>query len=243
MANDASGGTNRTGIRAAKHGAKALEMVDAALVTNAEAVALAAERVRMARQSDELGSVPPPATVRGAMKALAGAIAGTDATVLLDKLGERLAFERTGVRLYDAFLAKVDAFGDGVANREAVEEIRRDERRHMALLVEVVESLGGDPTAQTPSADVVGVLSTGILQVLSDPRTDLTQCLEALLVAELADNDGWLLLAELARAAGLDEIADRLDDALEDERAHLSWVRAEIADRITEEAGLAGQNR
>src|SRR5688572_5468533 len=143
-------GVNHSGMGAAtKVAAQMLENTELTKPKRGDERGMAKVRMKYAEQAEPVGSMPEPQK------------AGIEA-VLADKLGERLAFERTGVRLYDALLAKVGAFGDGVAHREAVEEIRRDERRHMALLVEVVESLGGDPTAQTPAADVVGVLSTGI---------------------------------------------------------------------------------
>src|SRR3569832_1751142 len=48
-----------------------------------------------------MGSPPPPASVKGMARAGLEAVKGNKASVLLDKLGERLAFERTGTRLYE----------------------------------------------------------------------------------------------------------------------------------------------
>jgi hypothetical protein len=84
----------------------------------------------------------------------------------------------------------------------------------------------------TPSADVAGVEASGIIQVLTDPRTTLTQCLGALLTAELADNDGWKILIAMAEAAGQDELAQRFTGALAEEDHHLASVRAWIAERL-----------
>ena len=53
--------------------------------------------------------MPVPGNLKGAAKAAVKALKGEKAAVFLDKLGERLAFERTGVRLYEAVLAKVPA--------------------------------------------------------------------------------------------------------------------------------------
>jgi ferritin-like metal-binding protein YciE len=44
-------------------------------------------------------------------------------------------------------------------------------------------------------------------------------------VAELTDNDGWRLLIKLAREMGQDEMAGRLQTALEEEERHLASLR------------------
>ena len=73
-------------------------------------------------------------------------------------------------------------------------------------LANVKYTMGADPTAETPSADVIGVASQGLLQVITDPRTTLSQSLEAMLTAELTDNDGWETLAALADDLGQTEL-------------------------------------
>jgi hypothetical protein len=74
----------------------------------------------------------------------------------LELLSECLAFERTGVRLYEALLNKCQTLG--------------------------------------------------ILQVLTDPRSSLAQCLQVMLTAELTDNDGWELLIKPAENLGYDDM-------------------------------------
>ena len=131
-------------------------------------------------------------------------VPGQDPVLLLDKLGERIAFERAGTRLYDALLSKHDAGRTfrGAPSRAELQHIRDQEHEHFLMLVDAMERLGGDPTAVTPSADVQATASKGLPAVLADPRTDLLQCLEAILVAELVDNDCWTALMELAENAG-----------------------------------------
>src|SRR5687767_9837883 len=58
--------------------------------------AISGERAEYAREADPLGSVPPPLTGKGMLDMAATAIKGESPTQLVDKLGERLAFERTG---------------------------------------------------------------------------------------------------------------------------------------------------
>lgn len=71
----------------------------------------------------------------------------------------------------------------------------------------------------------------------TDPRTTLTQCLDTLLVAELADNDGWKVPIAMAEALGMDELARRFTDALVEEDQHLSMVRRRIAERLEGQLG------
>jgi hypothetical protein len=88
-----------------------------------------------------------------------------------------------------------------------------------------MEELGADPTAITPAADVIGVASSGLLQVVTDPRTTLPQSLDALLTAELTDNDGWQMLIELARIYGKEDLVTRFQIAKAAEEVHLAEVR------------------
>jgi rubrerythrin len=178
-------------------------------------------------ESDGVGSIPLPGTVKGALNVGIQMLKGDSPQILLDKLGERLAFERTGTRLYDALITKCEVMLDGQISM-AVEDlaaIRADEARHFLLLKDAIETLGGDPTSQTPSADIVGVESMGLVQVLNDPRTSLAQSLHAIVTAELSDKAGWETLIALADEH---ELADMVNDftlALNEEREHLALVQ------------------
>ena len=85
----------------------------------------AAIRAEYIREADPIGSVPPPGTVKGMVKSGMQALTGNRPHVLIDKLGERLAFERGGTRLYEAIIAKCLATGDGegVVDRARLEQI------------------------------------------------------------------------------------------------------------------------
>lgn len=173
-----------------------------------------------------LGSVPqpnqaPPQGVDEASWAL-----------FVDKLGERLAFERTGVRLYEGLIVKLEASGELLPqgpDREGLEHIRDEELEHFHALEECMLEIGADPTAVTPSADMVGVLGSGIGQVIGDPRANLLASLEAVLVAELADNECWEALVELAVGVGQEAMAERFESFVEQEQEHLMMVRTWVA--------------
>jgi bacterioferritin (cytochrome b1) len=72
----------------------------------------------------------------------------------------------------------------------------------------------------------------GIMQVLTDPRSSVPQCLQALLTAELTDNAGWELLIELASNLGYEEMQQKFETALTHEEEHLQNVRDWLSDCV-----------
>lgn len=185
-------------------------------------------RESFVREASELGSIPMPAPTKHANSHLKEKSVDTQLGTLIDKLGERLAYERNGVRLYEAMLAKVKALP--VSQPDTIgllEHFRNEEAEHFALLLKAMKSLGIDPTAQTPSADAAGVSGLGIAKVISDPRTTLAQCFNALLTVELTDNASWELLIKLAKHTK--QKATMIEDfkhALNQEKDHLKKIKA-----------------
>lgn len=234
-------GMNRTGIQSSPLHSKTMIQSSAAGTpsTPGDSSMVGKERVSFTKDMPPIGTMPPPGSVKGAVTTVVQALKGEKATVFLDKIGERLAFERTGVRLYEAMLSKLEAFGswDGGPTEDVLREYLADEMEHFDLLVNTMKQLGGDPTAMTPSADIASVVSQGVPMVLLDARTNLRQCLDALIVAELADNAAWELLSELARGLNQDALANEFDRAAETEAKHLAGVRSWIAAGIRAEAG------
>jgi rubrerythrin len=182
------------------------------------------------RESDPVGSVPMPATLRGALKAGKKKAGGHNPEVFLNKLGERLAYERTGVRFYESVITKCEAADDlhtaGPVTVEELRYIRDQEAEHFVMLKATIVALGADPTAQTPDADVSGVAGMGMQQVLNDPRTTMAQCLEVLLSLELTDNAAWELLIMLAEELGADDLVEQFQQALTQEQEHVQRVRS-----------------
>jgi ferritin-like protein len=200
--------------------------------------AFEAVHLAYAEEAGRVGSVPIPATFKGMAATATEKIAGRHPEVLIDKLGERLAFERAGTRLYEAMLLKCGAL-DGASHPVDVGElgrIRDEEESHFHLVHQVLEELGADPSAMTPCADMAGVQGMGLMQVISDPRSTVAQALNALLTAELSDNASWDLLIELAGETGHDEMAKRFAAPQERERDHLDLVRAWLRAAVLEEA-------
>ena len=231
MQPEVSLGKNRTGLKASPIDAVELQdMHGYQLDVGRPPVTV--EEFRASYMSDEtVGSIPPPTSVKGMVGATAQALTGHRMHVLLDKIAERLAFERSGVRLYDAALLKIgrlDRLPESMT-MAALQEIRDEEAAHFRLLADAIERLGGDSTAMTPCADVTGVQGMGLLQAMNDPRTTLAQALQTLLAAELIDNASWELLIELAEGFGRDEIADEFRSALAAEQRHEALVRSWLA--------------
>jgi rubrerythrin len=229
MKEEAQMGMNRTGVQMSPKDTQAMQSSpsgESRPMTPGNEAAMAEIRASFIAEADQIGSVPMPGTLKGAMKTGASMLTGNDATIFMDKLGERLAFERTGTRLYDALLTKVEALGEkGSMDVGQLRHFRDEEARHFMMVVKAIESLGGDPTAQTPSADVAGVEAMGLAQVITDPRTTLSQSLHAILVVEMTDNNGWEMLISMARDQGHDDMANDFTSALESEREHLQKVQ------------------
>ena len=187
-------GPNRTGVALSPELEQAMNEAADALTpaTDIDTSEMEANKLRYIAEAEAVGSVPPPISAEEASEPV-GADPGPS-PMFLDKLGERIAFERTGTRLYDALIVKYRASRelDGGCSRlqwprarrapeqpeETLARIRAEELSTSTCSCEAMRSLGGDPTAQTPCADVSAVASSGIMQVLNDPRTTLGQCLE-----------------------------------------------------------------
>lgn len=225
LAESGAGTLNRSGLNTSPD--MALDLIREAQRTPpgipGDSRLLAEYRGSYIREKTPIGSKPvPAASGRDRHSAAKGA-----GSIFLDKLGERLAFERRGVRLYECLIGKVMHMGmvAGGPSLEDLEHILEEERKHFHFLQRAIIGAGGDPTAQSPCADIAGVLSQGAMQIVADPRTTLAQSLEAVLQAELADNDGWNMLRNLAMAVGARDLDDMIREAQEHEEEHLTMVR------------------
>lgn len=164
--------------------------------------------------------------------------AGGRATVLLDKLAERLTFERAGTRLYEGLLVKLEAIGtfEGGPSRDDLASFLEEELTHFHQVREAIEQLGGDPTAMTPSANVSAVIGRGLPLVILDPHGSLADALHAIHVAELADNDGWQMLIALTEFMGHDDLAAGFRRSLATEDVHLDSIRRWLTSHASAQA-------
>lgn len=219
-------GLNRTGLQMSPIDSAAMTEGAAALASQMPNRGLRQDlalRQAEAADADALGSVPLPLTVTGVVKSGADLLTGNRMQVLMDKLGERLAFERGGVRLYETLIAKCQVTAGELAPQ--LMAFRDQEAQHLQLVAEAIRQLGGDPSAQTPCADLVGVQALGFVQAMNDPRTSFLQSLHVMLNAELIDNAGWELLIQLAQATGHPALVEKFEVALAQEAEHLRTLR------------------
>lgn len=191
---------------------------------------LIAARDRAARDSEPAATMPPTRHLPA------------ERLPVLDKLGARLAFERTSVRLYEALIGKLDTYDafPGGPSRADLELLRDQERDHLLLAEELILDLGGDPTVVTPCANLQAAATRGICEVVVDPRTNVIECLEAIVIAELADHESWDQLGHAVGLIGAPAVEQRVRDAerIEDEHARkvrgwLAAAAAELAARPT----------
>lgn len=237
-------GRNRTGLAMSPLHSELIvrtaEVEALAAQANApESLLMAELRREYINEADALGSVPPPTTLKGAAKAGVGAVKGQRMQAFIDKVAERMAYERGGTRLYDAALVKAVALAEGTpVSVERMKQIRNQEADHAEMLRIALTTLGADPTAQTPCADLVGVQSMGLMQSVTDPRTSLAQTLSSLLAAELIDVASWELLTRLARSLGQDELAEGFERASEHETQHLETISQWYEAMVTADSKL-----
>jgi rubrerythrin len=242
-------GDNKTGIATSPLGFEAYSALEAAGELP-DTSKLEQMRLLYSQESDPVGTMPAPLELMDKIKTVGKMLTGKTMAVLLDKIGERLAYERSGVRLYDALIIKLDAshtHDDSITLKE-LEHIRDDELRHAGILAAVMQQLGGDPTAVTPCADISGVAGSGFVAVLTDAKSTLTQCLTAMLSVELGDFAGWTLLIELAEHLGQTDVAETFRDCAAEEAEHeqkvREWLRVSVIGQAdSEEDPAEGQTR
>ncbi|AEG93181.1 ferritin-like domain-containing protein [Ramlibacter tataouinensis] len=259
-------GKNRTGTATSPVNTQAMTEAAAELspAVPVDTAGLEAERILYINGSESVGSIPPPTDLKGVFKNGIAKIKGGQPSILMDKVGERIAFERGSVRLYEALIAKYEATAgpaggvlpmaqdvienemqalavlapvEGEQPLDTLRRIRTEELVHFKLVCDGMVRLGGDPTAQTPCADVIGTASLGLIQVVTDPRTTLAQSLTAILTAELTDNAGWELLIQLAEQSGESELAGEFLGALAQEQEHLATIKGWVAALVSQGAG------
>lgn len=242
MESPQSMGMNRTGIDMSPKGAEQMSEAvrEFSPTSNGSPVALAEFRMPYFAEADPIGTVPVPGTVKGAAKAGMQKLMGRHAEVLIDKLGGRLAFERTGTRLYDALIGKFTGRQDEATmiSMDELQQFRAEEAAHIGICWDALRELGADPTCVTPMADTNAVASVGLMQIITDPRMTIAQSLHAIHVAELADNDGWVLLIKIAKQMGQDEMVSKFRQALREEDRHLKALRQWMDQICLSQAGV-----
>jgi bacterioferritin (cytochrome b1) len=153
-----------------------------------------------------------------------------NAPMVLDLLGGRLAYERTGVKLYDAVIRKIELNPDRRYHRvlDYLRHIRDEEKEHEEWLESQIRALGGTAHEITAMAQLESEETSGVMSVVVDGHQHVPHLLHALLAAELADNAGWDLLVKLADEAGDKQAKLQFKKRLMEEAKHLAFVREAV---------------
>ena len=156
--------------------------------------------------------------------------------VLRDKLSEFLAVERGGIKLYDQALCMVN---DPAVSEKFI-QFRDQTRKHEAILLLVMATLGIESIYKSPAAIVAEEKATGLLNTmisrngLSAEATELN-AMENIVLAETKDHADWELLGKIARQFDDQEIRDALKSAVDEvepeEDNHLNWTKDRLAER------------
>jgi bacterioferritin (cytochrome b1) len=154
-------------------------------------------------------------------------LAKKNATKVIDLLNERLAFERSGVQLYDTLLSRLRTATEDPALKALLgqmKEYREEEKEHEEWLEEQIRALGGDAHAPTEHSVLVQAESEGVERVMRRDES-IPHGFHALLTAELADNAGWDLLVQIADEFGDSDAKKEFKKRLHEEEKHLLFVR------------------
>ena len=170
-------------------------------------------------------------------------LAKKNAPFVLDVLNARLAFERTGVKLYDSVIEKIERSGDPrfSAIVEELREIRAEEREHAEWLEMQIRGLGGRPDENSDMARLETEEGRGIESVICDGHAKIIHLVHALLAAELADNAGWDVLVQLADEAGDSAAKVELGRRMAEEAKHLLFIREVVVRAVESEIGRERQ--
>ena len=177
-------------------------------------------------EAEVVGSVPPARNVKGAASTAMQKLTGKNPEAFIDKLGCRLAFERTGVRLYDALIAKCSALGTACRDSPRyVWNFRNQELQHFKL----VESSHALDWRGSDSTDALRRCRWGRIHG-PDPSIDRSSHIGGAMPGSdsyrrIADNDAWQMLILFAEKMGMDEMARDFGVALSEEDIHLMHVR------------------
>ena len=161
----------------------------------------------------------------------------TNPEKVIELLSERLAYERSGIKLYDAILKKVRRSRHTQLKKlvKELESHRDQEVEHAEWCEENIRMLGGDPDEKTERTLLVETEAQGIEQIVFGDAP-LSQMFHALNMAELGDNAGWAQLVGIAEQCGDEEARAEFQERLEHEEEHLRlthkiigmFVRAEV---------------
>ncbi|RYZ43090.1 MAG: ferritin-like domain-containing protein [Myxococcaceae bacterium] len=201
-------------------------------------------RIHLSRIAGDLDALPTTA-LRERMSGALQALKGGSPALFIDRLCERLAFERTSSRLYAGLLLKTHALGTfaGGPTPERLLELHNQELEHLGRVRDALLRLGAPPSLRTPSGDIAGLQSQGLIQAIDAPGATLMDALRATLVSELINNTGWALLVDLASELGPPDLEQAFREVLHVESRHLAEVTLWVANGAHADAPSGSEPR
>lgn len=154
---------------------------------------------------------------------------------LMDKLSEFLTVEEGGVKLYEAALKQVH-------DREVKEkfhEFHKQTMRHVEILTNIVEKLGGKPSYKSAGAKIANEKATALLKTMSETKgmsrneAELN-AIENIVIAETKDHADWELLGHIAHRSEDSHLSQLLKPAVSEvesqEDEHLNWTSKKMGE-------------
>jgi hypothetical protein len=144
---------------------------------------------------------------------------------LVELLRERLACQQACIRMYDALLAHLATEEPAIARIAVRVQLHRDEEEAQTVwLGQELRKLGADLSQASARAELVQRELKGLEEVALESGAIASQKVHALLVAELANEASWALLAELAIAAGDEPARLEFEERRLCENRHASYL-------------------
>ena len=155
-------------------------------------------------------------------------------TQLQELLYQALETERGGIEVYETALRCVQNADLSKEWKEYLDQTRNHER----VLLEVFESLGLDPAAETPGRLVVRHIGQALVKAMEmalagdEPQAAELVAAECVVLAETKDHLNWELIGEAAKHADSekrDVLQEAYDEVEDEEDEHLyhtaGWAR------------------
>ena len=154
---------------------------------------------------------------------------------LMDKLSEFLTVEEGGVKLHEAALKHVH-------DREVkakFHEFHQQTVRHVEILTNIVEKLGGKPSYKSAGAKIAKEKATALLKTMSETK-DMSRdeaelnAIENIVIAETKDHADWELLGHISHRSEDSRLSQLLKPAVSEvesqEDEHLNWTSKKMGE-------------
>lgn len=147
--------------------------------------------------------------------------------IYIQKLADRLAFERGETRLVSLAINRLERAKSAVPSRAiSVLQINQShDETHAELVRKILLSLKPEALDSWRLFDGVNRAYRGFFDVLVSPHSDFLRIFQILYFAKLASNGEWEVLIDLTRKFNGAEASRPFKEALAQERQHLTEIK------------------